>query len=184
MAPRRPSGTVAVRASGFRPGWTNELRGSRADETPSERIKLSEYALATDRARCVGRTEFDTENRRLDIHLDFEVGSPFACAGCGVEGLQGAPHEGLVVASHGLLPAPGPSPRACATGPLPGARGTPSPATYNTSAQFADLEHAAAVRDGRPCFGRAGASSGRTRRYTAAPGSRSGSLAWTRRQRI
>jgi hypothetical protein len=32
----------------------------------------------------VVRSEFDAARRRLDIHLDFAIGSRFACASCGV----------------------------------------------------------------------------------------------------
>ena len=34
------------------------------------------------------RTAFDAEERRLDIHLNFEVGGTFACGSCGAEGCK------------------------------------------------------------------------------------------------
>lgn len=53
-----------------------------------ERIKLFEQALGIGWPWYVERTEFDAEGRRLDIHLNFEVGGTFACAGCGAEGCK------------------------------------------------------------------------------------------------
>lgn len=54
-----------------------------------ERIKLFEQALGIERPWYVERTECDAEDRRLDIHLNFEVGGTFACS------IWQADHEGL-----------------------------------------------------------------------------------------
>ena len=49
---------------------------------------LFEQALGLERPWYVERTEFDAGQRRLDLHLNFEVGGTFACGGCGGEGCK------------------------------------------------------------------------------------------------
>ena len=80
-------------ASSGPPGSVRGGRGGcggtgRTSRAMGERIKLFEQALGIEWPWYVERTEFDAEDRRLDVHLNFEVGGTFACAGCGAEGCK------------------------------------------------------------------------------------------------
>ncbi len=46
-------------------------------------ISLLQLALGLAPPWTVTGSDFDTEARRLDIHIDFAAGSRFACPGCG-----------------------------------------------------------------------------------------------------
>jgi hypothetical protein len=46
-------------------------------------VDLFQQALGLEEPWQVWRTEFDAQARRLDIYLDFERGSRFACPDCG-----------------------------------------------------------------------------------------------------
>ena len=89
-----------------------------------ERIKLFEQALGIEWPWYVERTEFDAEGRRLDVHLNFEVGGTFACAGCGAEGCKAYDTKARSWRHMDFLPAPGLPPRSHAAGPLRGVRGS------------------------------------------------------------
>ena len=49
-------------------------------------VDLFQAALGLSPPWCVQSCEFDAEQKRLDIHLDFPAGSRFVCAGCGLGG--------------------------------------------------------------------------------------------------
>ncbi len=62
--------------------------GTGRERAEMKRTRLFAQALGLERPWYVESTAFDAGERRLDIHLNFEVGGTFACGGCGGEGCK------------------------------------------------------------------------------------------------
>ncbi len=62
--------------------------GTGRERAEMKRTRLFAQAPGLERPWYVESTAFDAGERRLDIHLNFEVGGTFACGGCGSEGCK------------------------------------------------------------------------------------------------